>query len=82
MYVLCKYINKLQFAQHIHEEGAVKLPQHLGSVTCVGQGLWLCPPEPRGICSHFPPLRQILAWLWGALSRQWEAGQGHQAWGG
>lgn len=62
----------------IHEEGAVKLPQYMGRVTGVGEGLWLCPPEPWGNYPIFPILRQIPAWLWGALSRWWGAGQGHQ----
>lgn len=53
----------------------------MGSVTGTGEGLWLCPPEPWGKLFLFSPPREIHAWLWGALSRWWGAGQGHQAWG-
>lgn len=55
IYVLYKYINKPRCTQHVHEEGAAKLPRHRASVTRMGEGLWLCPPEQWGNLFPFSP---------------------------
>lgn len=82
IYVSYKYINKLQFTQHTHEEGAVKFSQHLVSVSCMGEGLWLCPPEPWGNLFPFPPYPPQGRSVLGCGVPEQRVGQGHQAWGG